>query len=230
MPDNPILEGPWMKPDEVARYLQDNPRFFEEYADLLSQAFIPHPHGGRAISITERQVLTLRERTKQLETKLAELIHFGEENDAIGEKVHRLALSLLGAPTLTATLRTLYDHLMEDFSVPHVALRLWNAHPDEDEGSEFDAVSDTARGVAGGLTQPYCGSSRGFDVVQWFGDAADHLRSLALLALRDGQETFGLLVLASEDAERFYPDMGTVFLNRIGDLASAALRRDLTLD
>lgn len=219
-----------MKPDEVARYLQDNPRFFEDYADLLSQAFIPHPHGGRAISITERQVLTLRERTKQLETKLAELIHFGEENDAIGEKVHRLALTLLDAPNLSATLRTLYDHLVEDFAVPHVAIRLWNAHADEDEGAEFDAVSDTARGVAGGLTQPYCGSSKGFDVVQWFGDAADHLRSLALLALRDGKETFGLLVLASEEAERFYPDMGTVFLNRIAELASVALRRDLTLD
>jgi uncharacterized protein len=137
---------------------------------------------------------------------------------------------LLGAPTLTATLRTLYDHLVEDLAVPHVAIRLWNVRADEDEGSEFDAVSDTARGVAGGLPQPYCGSSRGFDVVQWFGDAADHLRSLALLALRDGQEIFGLLVLASEDAERFYPEMGTVFLSRIGDLASVALRRDPSLD
>ncbi|MGB0127416.1 MAG: DUF484 family protein [Rhodocyclaceae bacterium] len=220
-----------MKSDEVARYLQDNPKFFENYADLLSQAFIPHPHGGRAISITERQVLTLRERTKQLETKLGELIHFGEENDAIGEKVHRLATALLAAPNLAATLRTIYDHLVEDFAIPHVAIRLWNARSDDgEEGPEFDPVSDTARGVAGGLTQPYCGSSKGFDVVQWFGDAAEHLRSLALLALRDGDQTLGLLVLASEEAERFYPEMGTVFLSRIGELASAALRRDLTLD
>lgn len=219
-----------MKSDEVARYLQDNPKFFEEYAELLSQAFIPHPHGGRAISITERQVLTLRERTKQLETKLADLIHFGEENDAIGEKVHRLALALLAAPTLPATLRALYNHLVEDFAVPHVGIRLWNVSADEDEGPEFEPVSDTARGVAAGLTQPYCGSSKGFDVVQWFGDAADHLRSLALVALREDHQTFGLLVLASEEAERFYPEMGTVFISRIGGLASAALRRDLELE
>jgi uncharacterized protein YigA (DUF484 family) len=81
-----------MKADEIARYLQDNPKFFDEYADLLAQLYIPHPHGGRAISITERQILTLREKAKQLEGKLGELIRFGEENDVIGEKVHRLAV------------------------------------------------------------------------------------------------------------------------------------------
>ena len=43
-----------MKADEIARYLQDHPNFFEEYAELLAQLYIPHPHGGRAISITER--------------------------------------------------------------------------------------------------------------------------------------------------------------------------------
>ena len=66
-----------MKADEIARYLQDHPNFFEEYAELLAQLYIPHPHGGRAISITERQILTLREKARQLESKLGELIRFG---------------------------------------------------------------------------------------------------------------------------------------------------------
>ena len=48
------------------RYLQDNPGFFEEYAELLAQIYIPHPHGGRAIPIAERQILTLREKSKML--------------------------------------------------------------------------------------------------------------------------------------------------------------------
>ena len=37
---------------------------------------VPHPHGGRAISIAERQILTLRDKSRQLETKLVELIRF----------------------------------------------------------------------------------------------------------------------------------------------------------
>lgn len=213
-----------MNSDDVARYLLDNPQFFEQHADLLSQAFIPHPHGGRAVSITERQVLALRDRSRLLESRLAELVRFAEENDAIGAKVHRLALALMGAPDVAAVLRAIYSHLSGDFAVPHVALRLWDV---VGEGIEFQAVGDSAHGVAAGLTQPYCGASRGFEMLKWFGDAGDRLRSLSLIALREGGRTFGLLVLASEDAARFYPEMGTIFLGRIGELASAALKRVL---
>jgi len=40
--------------------------------------------------------------------------------------------------------------------------------------------------------------------------------------LRDG-EVFGLLALASEDPQRFYPDMGTLYLKRIGELIATSL-------
>ena len=46
------------------------------------------------------------------------------------------------------------------------------------------------------------------------------------MALRD-RECFGMLALGSEDVLRFYPEMGTLYLKRMGDLASAALLRFL---
>ena len=51
--------------------------------------------------------------------------------------------------------------------------------------------------------------------------------SIALIPLRaePAQEAFGMLVLASTDAQRFHLDMGTDFLAQIGDLAGAALSR-----
>ena len=60
-----------MKSEEVVQYLQDHPQFFEEHADLMSRVVIPHPHSGRAISITERQMLSLRDKNKQLETTVS---------------------------------------------------------------------------------------------------------------------------------------------------------------
>ncbi len=216
-----------MKADDVAHYLQDNPQFFEDYADLLAQLYIPHPHGGRAISITERQILTLREKAKQLEAKLAELIRFGEENDAIGEKVHRLAVALAAADDAAGVLAALYFHLGEDFAVPHVALRLWGV-PGDPQRPEFAEVSEPTRIFAAGLAQPFCGANAGFEATQWFGETGNHVRSLALIPLRRDAETIGLLALGSEDAERFYPEMGTLYLGRIGDMASAALLRTLT--
>ena len=43
-----------MFPEEIADYLKNNPSFFEQYADLMAQIFVPHPHGGRAVSLAER--------------------------------------------------------------------------------------------------------------------------------------------------------------------------------
>jgi len=214
-----------MKAEEVVRFLQDTPGFFEDYAELLAQIYIPHPHGGRAIPIAERQILTLREISKMLEGKLAELIQFGEENDAIGEKMHRLCLALISAGDLQGLLQALYYNLREDFAVPHQVVRVWHSGSGALAGSEFGPVSDELREYAASLKHPYCGPSESPEVASWFGEAAAQLRSFACIPLRDGMAYVGMLVLASEDPKRFYPEMGTLYLQRLGELASAALLR-----
>ena len=214
-----------MTPEAVANYLKQHPEFFEEHADFLSTIFIPHPHGGRAISISERQILTLREKSKQLEGKLRELIEFGEENDAISGKMHRLTLALIAARGAEAVIEALYFNLREDFAVPHTVLRLWpqSAHPHR---PEFGAVSSEAREFAESLDHPYCSAHAMVDTAAWFGETAAHLRSFAYVALK-GDKAFGLLAMASEDAQRFYPEMGTLYLKRLAGLAAAALLRYL---
>jgi uncharacterized protein YigA (DUF484 family) len=215
-----------MTPEAVVNYLEQHPEFFEQHADFLSTIFTPHPHGGRAISISERQILTLREKGKQLESKLRELIEFGEENDAIGEKLHRLALALMAARDAGAVIESLYFNLREDFAVPYTVLRLWPAgkHP---QLPEFDAVSAESRDFAASLPSPYCSAHAMVDTAGWFGENAAHLRSFAYVPLKSDQ-TFGLIALASADAQRFYPEMGTLYLKRLGELTGAALLRFLT--
>jgi uncharacterized protein YigA (DUF484 family) len=214
-----------MTPEAVVNYLQQHPEFFEQHADFLSTIFTPHPHGGRAISISERQILTLREKGKQLESKLRELIEFGEENDAIGEKLHRLALALMAARDAEAVIESLYFNLREDFAVPHTVLRLW-PEGTRPQLPEFDAVSAESRDFAASLANPYCSAHAMVDTAGWFGENAAHLRSFAYVALK-GDQAFGLLALASTDAQRFYPEMGTLYLKRLGELTGAALLRYL---
>ncbi|MDR2239161.1 MAG: DUF484 family protein [Zoogloeaceae bacterium] len=219
-----------MEAEDITRYLQDHPNFFDAHADLLARLHIPHPHGEGAISITERQILTLREKVSQLESKLAELIRFGEENDVIGEKVHRLATALAGARDFAAARRALLTHLTEDFAVPHVAFRLWNLPaPNGEEifAEAFAEVSEPTRRFAAEMRQPFCGANAGFEAAAWFGEAGERVRSMALIALRREAETVGLLAFGSEDAQRFYSEMGTLFLGHIGALTSAALLRTL---
>ncbi len=210
-----------MEADDVARYLRENPDFFERHADMLSEIYTPHPQGGRAIPISDRQVLSLREKNKALESRLAELLQIGEENDAISEKMHRLCLALMPAPDLQGLLSALFYHLREDFAVPHAALRTWRGSGDE---AEFLPASEELRQYAAAMAQPYCGPSGNPEAAAWFGESASRVRSVAHMPLRD-KECFGMLALGSEDVLRFYPEMGTLYLKRLGDYVSAALLR-----
>jgi len=214
-----------MSPEDVARYLQDHPEFFEEHAEVLAEIHIPHPHGGGAIPLSERQIVSLREKTRVLEAKLRELVQFGEENDALGERVHRAAMELVKAPDLEAMLRVIYYNLREDFAVPHVTIRLWS-EPDHPTFAEFGPASQEARVFAESLNHPYCSGKPMFETGKWFDEAETIMKSFAYVPLR-ADKVFGLLILASEDPQRFYPEMGTLYLKRLGELVSTGLGRYL---
>ena len=78
------------------------------------------------------------------------------------------------------------------------------------------------------MTQPYCGAHSVYETHLWFGEHAPHLKSYALVPLKT-DKTFGLLLMASESAERFYADMGTMFLSRIGDVFAHCVARNLVM-
>jgi uncharacterized protein YigA (DUF484 family) len=202
-----------MRAEEVARYLQDNPQFFEDHADTLAQINLPHPHGGRTISLSERQLLALREKNKELEKKLREMISFAQDNDALQHKVHEFVVALFAARDL-ATLQEMIPHLLRDiFAIPHTALHLWQTNPPSAEVLAF----------ADAQALPVCLHHPTHDTAAWFGEQAAQLHSYAYLPLHAGSDTIGLLVLASEDKQRFYPEMGTVFLQRIAEAVASAL-------
>ncbi|MDR1854333.1 MAG: DUF484 family protein [Azoarcus sp.] len=205
-----------MNADDVVKFLREHPAFLSEHSDLLAVLTVPQSRSGKVISLTERQVQVLRAKVRELEQKLADLIRFGEQNDEISEKVHRLALLLLDAADTEAARRALIASMRDDFAVPHVALRVW-AGDDEEE------VDKSVRRYAASLGRPYCGAPVNADVLGWFGEMSPHVRSVALMPLRRGGHVVGLLALGSEENERFYNDMGTLYLERIGALASRAL-------
>ena len=210
---------------QVAQFLKDHPDFFTQHAELLNTLSVPHPYSGQTISLGERQVMLLRDRARGLEVKLREFIQFAEENDAIGEKLHKLALDLMRAKSLDAVLAALYLGLREDFAVPHAGMRLWTEQA-APPLAEFENVSASLRSLGEGLGTPRCGPEAPEEVRGWFGESAAHLRSFALAPIRE-REVTGLLVLASEDASRFYPEMGTLYLTWLAELAGAAVSRFL---
>ena len=120
--------------------------------------------------------------------------------------------------------------LAHHYMIPQVGIRVWDAAP-AFAGQPFaQPVSDDVKVFAASLGQPYCGVNSGFEAAQWLEEPAS-AKSLAMLPLRADAaasgSAFGMLVLASPDAARYTAEMGTEFLVRIGELASAALSRVL---
>ncbi len=206
-----------MNSAEIALYLQNNPQFFEEHAAMLADVTIPHPYSGRTISLNERQLLTLREQNKSLEKKLHEMVAFAQDNDALQQKVHQFTLALFGVRDLISLQDVITQNLREIFAVPHVVLHIWKGLP---PSSEVLAFADQQ-------LQPVCVHHALHGTLAWFGESAAHLHSFAYLPLRADEQSIGMLILASEDAQRFYPGMGTLFLQRIAEIVSSALRPSL---
>ena len=206
-----------MKEENVAEYLQNNPQFFAAHTDLLADLVIPHPHGGRTISLSERQMLMLRERVKELEKQMHQWIDNAKENDALQTKVHQYTQGLFNAHDLTTLQDVITRNLHEIFSVPHAVLHLWKQHPPSIEVVTF----------ADQHSKPVCTHHAVQDTQSWFGENGAQLHSFAYLPLRNNTQSVGLLILASEDAQRFYPEMGTMFLQRIAEIVSSALQPHL---
>jgi uncharacterized protein YigA (DUF484 family) len=210
----------------IAEFLTRHPNFFNDFPTLLADLHIPHPHGTHAVSMSERQLIAMRDKVRMLENKLAELIQFGEENDGISDKLHALTLALVAARTPQDVAAALALHLREGFAVPHHAVRAWNLPADAVTGMT-DPVTQAVCDSVAAVAQPVCGPLAIPDATGWFGEIAPHLRAFASIPLRPatGAAPVGVLVLASEEAKRFYPGMGTLYLERLGQLVGAALVR-----
>ena len=213
-----------LTPEQISEFFTLNPDFFLGNPELLTDITVPHPFGGQAISLGERQVIALREKARDLDSRLRDLIRFAEENDAIGDKLQKLSLALMRAKTLEAVLQSFYLGLSESFTVPHAVMRIWTDHALELSGPEFSDVSADIQVLVEGLNQPQCGPDVPEEVRGWFGGVGAHQKSFAMAPLKEGGLN-GLMVLASEDSRRFYPEMGTLYLTWLSDLAAAACAR-----
>ena len=215
---------------DIAEYLVHTPGFFERHAELLGAIQLTSPHGHRAVSLQERQMEMLRERIKGLEMRIVEMIRHGQENVTIADRLHRWTRAILLTSEAAALPQRLVEELRHQFLIPQAALRLWGVQPALAEADFAQGVSDDVRSFAASLSAPYCGVNSGFEAAGWLQQAPGGVASVAMIPLRQGdgtgpEATFGLLVLGSPDPTRYSADMGTEFLARIGEIASAGLAR-----
>ncbi|AHE97006.1 DUF484 family protein [Thioalkalivibrio paradoxus] len=219
---SPKAEPEFPSEQAVEAYLRAHPDFFERHLALLALLRLPHPVSG-SVSLIERQVTLLRDRHRQLEQHMGDLVERARDNERVGEHLHRLACTLMHAEGPDAVLALTQDALRDEMKAELVSIRLIGPEHDdlhrlrEADLAHFDELFVRGRAQCGRLPRAM--------LAVMFGDEASAVGSAILMPLvAEGGGRTGVLALGSRSAERFQPDMGTYFVTHLGELLAEAIR------
>ncbi len=228
----PLQQGA-ISSEHVKEFLRSHPNFFEEQANLLTEITLPNPHGSGVISLAERQQLAQRDKIRVLDAMMAQMIIHAEENDATSEKIHQFSVNLLNHQSFSALQHLIAETLQLDFAVSQSLIRIWIKPSNSAifQDPIFTHVSDAFNEWVMALTQPHCGTKAPIEDSSVDDTLLNsHLQSFAYIPLSQkgvNHHPFGVLMLGAEDQQRFKADMGTMYLEHIGELVSAALLNHL---
>lgn len=221
-----------VNPQQVAEYLKQTPEFFVERPLLLNQLTVPHPQTGNAVSLVERQVAQLQKTNRDLQTQLGQLVGVAHENHERLEQLNALQLGLLDAADVPDFLLTLESHLREKFDCGIVRAILVGEKDNQAEAAlpAFASTIQSTDEIHADFKdfiandQPLCGRLRPTQLEWLLGEQADGVQSAAVIPLGKNCEV-GLITLASDQADRFNPAQGTVFLSYLGKFVERVLVR-----
>ncbi|MFA5520521.1 MAG: DUF484 family protein [Castellaniella sp.] len=219
------MTTPTLTAADVARFLSEHPEFFIEHEDVFTQLAIPHPHQARAISLGERQVLSLRTRTRELERQLSGLIHHASGNERLAQLLTHWCAELLSEDDAQALPGRIVRGLAHHFSLPDIALRLWDLPQLTPDSPHGEAVSQAIVDAVCALSQPVCTPVDSQPVASLLTPSSLSMAVLPLRLATAASPCIGVLVLGSGEPGRFTSDMGTELLQLVGRLAGAALAR-----
>ena len=208
----------------VRDYLIQNPDFFQRNQDVFQAINISHD-SGKAISLVERQVNLIREHNKELSTQIEHILNTAKDNAALMEKTNRLVLNLIKAKDLNSLIKALNVSLKSDFSTEFFSLTLIDEGAINNKtAANLVSKSDAEDSIGAMITakKALCGVRTSKEVKLLFGKQADNIGSVIALPLKN-TSTFGVLALGHSDSEFYSEDIGTVFIDYIGDLLNVLI-------
>lgn len=198
--------------NDVIAWLTDNPDLFVHHPELLDRLDLPHQSG--TTSLIERQVERLREENQKLTTQLKTLAGIAGENERLIKRLHELTLSVMSADTGASFIEQLFARLGEDFRAEQVMLHLTRPLPELDKVNGIRFHQDIPEWFQRLMDrkQIECGRLTREKLSMLFSDQAGQIASAAVVPI----STIGVLAIGASDSDRFYPGMGTLFLELLG--------------
>lgn len=210
----------------VAKYLRRNPAFLSDYPDVLEKLQLSHA-SGVASSLIERQVEQLRRKNHELERQLGRLVYVASENEHLMARLHQLTLELVNINDHAAFFQHLGRSLLDDFKADVLRICLFDSRVAALAGEDvrwIDCNDENLQQFQVHLEKDHtvCGRLGQKKLAFLFDTKARWVQSTALVPLgKNG--TDGMMAIGSSDGARFYPGMGTLFLDLLADVISSSL-------
>jgi len=210
----------------VASYLRKHPDFLITHPDVLENLELHH-QSGAAVSLIERQIEQLRTSNEDMSKQLNRLMQVASQNEKLMSRLHGLTLELM----LIGSKREFFTHLgnslLNDFNADILQICLFDQETAALAGEDVMGINtdDPALEPFRALlekNQTVCGRLNESKLNFLFGSKARWVQSTALIPLGE-QGADGMMAIGSSDPARFYPGMGTLFLDLLANVISVTL-------
>ncbi|MGL4768334.1 MAG: DUF484 family protein [Formosimonas sp.] len=209
--------------EQVLAYLQTHPEFFAQHAAELAELPLPSANGN-VVSMAHWQAQTLRDKANAHQMRLEKLLIQAANNQKTHDKLFGLVMHWLAQNQAAALPTVIERDLKRSFGLDAAKVVVWR----EATRSVLYPLGlswlDNLVAHVKSLHKPFCGARAGCAMAHLLDEST---ASLALIPLWHAHEheCVGVLLLESNDAQRFTADMGTHFLHSIALMAGAALSR-----
>lgn len=210
---------------DIANWLRKNPNFLQQYPDLALSLVVPKAE-GQASSLASYQLEILRDKNRDLNRRLNELYGVAQANEGLTMAMHQMTLALVRQNNVADTWRALVAAIQEDFKADVIRIVTFRPIDDLDEG-EWHRVIDRDDASLNPFRdmfttqEPICGRLNPDKQSLLYGAYEDQVQSSALLPVPE----HGMIAIGSYDANRFWPGMGTMFLEMLSRTVPAVLSR-----
>lgn len=208
---------PVLNAEDVAAYLKSNPDFFTDRDALLADMTVPH-ESGKAVSLLERQVKILRDRSIESRHTLNALMENARYNDQLFSVTRNLILMLLEEDKLSDLASVTQSNLETQPGIDACKLIMVDTPATASElQKRFPSLFRSKRVLSQTLDK---------ETSQLlFPGATPALRSAALCPVTHNNSLLAILAIGNQSQDYFTEELDTLFLDFIAEVLGSLVNR-----
>ncbi|XOV80442.1 MAG: DUF484 family protein [Aestuariibacter sp.] len=196
-----------LTPEAVKDYLLAHPEFFLRYPLVLEEITLPHAAKG-AVSLVELQSEQLRERVKDLQDKISQIMSVAKQNEQLYRIYADLHLKLFHCENLDQVVAALEECVKDKLQLQAVSLKIFSGEQVFADADWQHLLEHRFRGKS-----YFFGRLTSNETAVIFGENSQ-VQSVGLMQLKQ-DEPLGMLAIGSLEDSHFHPDMDTLLINQL---------------